>query len=82
MAEAEHGCSQRRRVARRDQEAAHLVGDDVGNAPHLRRHHGRPESHRLHEHERSHLPGRKQQRIRGQEHGRGVGNRAHEVDLR
>ena len=69
------------RVVRSDQQAAHLVGDDVGDAAHARRDHRRPERHRLHEHERRHLARREQQRVRGQQAGSDVGGRPREVDL-
>ena len=68
------------RVVRRDQQAVHLVGDDVGMLPCAPRPQG-PERHRLHEDERRHLARREQQCVRGQQSGGDVGGRPREVDL-
>ena len=69
------------RVVRRDQQAVHLVGNDIGDAAHARRDHRGPERHRLHEDERRHLARREQQCVRGQQSGGNVGGRPREVDL-
>ena len=80
-AEANDRRGERGRVVRGDQQAAHLVGDDIGDAAHARRDHGRPERHRLHEDERRHLARREQQRVRGQQAGGDVRRRPGEDDL-